>query len=180
VPIFWSVSERQLVSRCESEVQGNGEGSPPGILSVSFKLYLRGSTHNKLVSRSFSALLLQWCTVRDRNYDGRSWTTTYNVISFIRVVVAILRWWHGQHVKDVRPATRRCARRARLSFLKVPSFCPSGSPGHMTHVNNVVPEGERDVAYLHLINSQLMPWASAEVSARGSGPVRTCIRPPVS
>jgi len=46
----------------------------------------------------------------------------------------------------------------------------------MTRVNNVV-RGEQDVvAHLHLVNSQLMPEASAEVSARGSALVRTCIR----
>jgi len=51
---------------------------------------------------------------------------------------------HRHHVKDVHPATRRCARRARLSFPKVPSFCSLKSPGHITHVNNVV-SGEQDV-----------------------------------
>jgi hypothetical protein len=79
-------------------------------------------------------------------------------------MVVIPRRCYGHHVKDVRPATRRCAGRGLLSFPKVPSFCSLESPGHVTHVDNAVP-GEQDVvAHLHLINSQLMPRASAQLA----------------
>ena len=44
---------------------------------------------------------------------------------------------------DVRPATRRCARRDRLSFLQVPSFCSLESPDHITHVNICSTEGAK-------------------------------------
>jgi hypothetical protein len=98
-----------------------------------FKLHLQSSTHESWF-RDHSAL----CCPRDvlygdGNYDGQSSTTTHNIISttrrFIRAMVVIPCRCHWHHVKDVRPAIQRCARRDRLSFPKVPSFCSLESPG---------------------------------------------------
>jgi hypothetical protein len=123
---------------------------------------------------SFRALMPRGCTIRRQKL--RRTNFDYNVQYYIHH--RIIHTSNGSHppmvlralqyVKDVRPATRRRARRARLSFPKVPNFCSLESPGHITHINNVVPGGRDAVAYLHLINSQLRSWASAQVSARSS------------
>jgi hypothetical protein len=145
--------------------------------------------HNELISRSFGTLLPRGCeeSKTGMHYTGIEITivdlrlrrTLLCPPRFIRAMIGMPRRCHG-HVKDVRRAIRRCARRVRLSFPKVPSFCSLRSPRRTTHINNVV-RGKKDVvAHLHLVNSQLTPWALAQASARGSAQLRTCIRLSVS
>jgi hypothetical protein len=180
LPSSWSVSAQQLASRCENKVQGwrrfetlsstssCSYGAPP--TRVGFEIIQRS------VATGMYYTGMEITMVDFRLYNVQYCVTTRR---FIRAMVVTCRC-HGRQVKDVHPATRRCARQARLSFPKVPSFCSLESPGHITHVNNVVPGKQDVVTHLHLINSQLMSWASVQVNARSTAPVRTWFRLPVS
>jgi len=120
VPIF-CVSARQLASRCENKVQGGGGG-----LLASSCTY---GTPPTRVGFEFIPHFVTTGMYYTEIENGQSSTTTHNIISTTRqFMVVIPRRCHGHRVKDVHPATRRCVRRALLSFPKVPSFCSLESP----------------------------------------------------
>jgi len=88
VPIFWSVSARQLESWCENKVQGVAE--------VCHQRFYLLSQLTELPSHSFEIIqrsVARDVLYRDENYDGRPSTTMQNIISttrrFIRAMIVI-------------------------------------------------------------------------------------------